>query len=75
MSRDKYWRPPRPRSDEAKDRERERRELQEGLAFIAEFMDEEDFMESVAGYHPTPEQWQEWLTLFRAYQRQKRGLL
>jgi hypothetical protein len=74
MSRDKYWRPPRPKSDEAKECERERRELQDQLAFLAEFGDEEDFKEAVKDHHPTPEQWEQWLTLFRPYPRQKRGL-
>ena len=66
------WRPP--KSDEVRQSEKRKQELQKQLAFIAEYLDEADFHEAVKDLKPTPEQLVEWTMLFRAYQQQTRGL-
>jgi hypothetical protein len=66
------WKPP--KTDEIKEKERRKRELEEKLALIAEYLTEDDFQEAITDFKPTLEQRREWTTLFRAYQRQKRGL-
>jgi dsDNA-specific endonuclease/ATPase MutS2 len=66
------WKPP--KSDEVKEQERRKLEFEETLALIAEYLTEDDFQEAIKEFKPTSEQRKEWTMLFRAYQRQKRGL-
>lgn len=63
------WKPP--KTVEVKEREGKQRKFQEKIALIAEYLDEDDFMEAIKDYKPTVEQRIEWTRLFRAYQRQE----
>jgi len=65
-----------PKTDEQRERERRRREFAKKLELIAEYLGEDDFVSAVKGYKPdvTKEELQEWVMLFRAAVREKRGL-
>ena len=65
-----------PKTDEQRERERRRREFAKKLELIAEYLGEDDFVSAVKGYKPdvTKDELREWVMLFRAAVREKRGL-
>jgi len=65
-----------PKTDEQREAEKRRREFADKLELIAEYLGEDDFVSAVKGYKPdaTTEELQEWVMLFRAARREKRGL-
>lgn len=44
------------------------------MDLIAEYLDEDAFVESVKEFNPTPDELKEWVRLFREIVREKRGL-
>ena len=66
----------RSRSHINKDKARLQREAREKLAEILEYGTEEDFVEAVKAWKPEiqPKELQDWIMLFRASVREKRGL-
>lgn len=64
-----------PKTAERREAERRRREFAEKLELIAEYLGEDDFVSAVKGYKPDviKEELQEWVMLFRAAAREKRG--
>lgn len=65
-----------PKTDEQRERERRRKEFADKLELIAEYLGEDEFVSAVKGYKSdvTKEELQEWVMLFRAAVREKRGL-
>jgi hypothetical protein len=65
-----------PKTSEQREAEKRRREFADKLELIAEYLGEDDFVSAVKGYKPdvTKEELQEWVMLFRAAVREKRGL-
>jgi len=67
---------PQKRGRQWRQRTRRRKEFADKLELIAEYLGEDDFVSAVKGYKPdiTKEELQEWIMLFRAAVREKRGL-
>jgi hypothetical protein len=65
-----------PKTDEQREAKKRRREFADKLELIAEYLGEDDFVSAVKGYKPdvTKDELQEWVMLFRAAVREKRGL-
>jgi len=65
-----------PKTDEQRAAERRRKEFADKLELIAEYLGEDDFVSAVKSYKPdvTKKELQEWVMLFRAAVREKRGL-
>jgi len=65
-----------PESDEQREAEKRRKEFADKLELIAEYLGEDDFVLAVKGYKPdvTKDELREWVMLFRAAVREKRGL-
>ncbi len=65
-----------PKTDEQREEERRRKNFADKLELIAEYLGEDDFVSAAKGYKPdmTKGELQEWIMLFRAAVREKRGL-
>ncbi len=65
-----------PKSSEQREAEKRRKVLADKLGLIAEYLGEADFVSAVKAYKPdvTKDELQEWVMLFRAAVREKRGL-
>jgi len=65
-----------PKSGEQIEAERRRKEFAAKLQLIVEYLGEDDFVSAVKGYNPdvTKDELREWVMLFRAAVREKRGL-
>ncbi len=74
MAKDKYWRPPKDTSPEIVEKRKKEKRFREQLELIAEYLDEDSFVQAVKEFDPTPEELREWIMLFREYLREKRGL-
>jgi hypothetical protein len=74
MARDKHWRPPKDVSPEIIEKRRKEQRFREQLELIAEYLDEDSFVQAAKEFDPDPDELREWIMLFRAYVREKRGL-
>jgi len=65
-----------PKSDQQRAAERRRKEFADKLELIAEYLGEDDFVTAVKAYKLDikKDELQEWIMLFRAAVREKRGL-
>jgi hypothetical protein len=69
--------PPKPpKSDQQHEAEKRRRAFADKLELIAGYLGEDDFVSAVKAYKPdvTKDELREWVMLFRAAVREKRGL-
>ena len=65
-----------PKSDEQREVEKRRQAFANKVELIAEYLGEDDFVSAVKAYKPdvAKDELQEWVMLFRAAVREKRGL-
>jgi len=72
MAKGKSWRPP--KDPEIIEKHKKEQRFREQLELIAEYLDEGAFVQAAKEFDPSPDELREWIMLFRAYVREKRGL-
>jgi len=70
MAKDKPWRPHKDLSPEIIEKRKKEQWFREQLELIAEYLDEDAFVQAAKEFGPSPDELKEWIMLFR----EKRGL-